>query len=243
MLHSPSLRRIQDDRRNTGRAFVARRTINAPGFEQRPRGGVGAASRDTYGPGMRSARQERPERDDPSHTTALGHIEELLRIGLPSLMGLEAAKEEEAVPAIPWMPCKELAQWAMDVAAPITPQPHLGPFLSKHDKLFRLYPGQPLGPEIAGQVTQGARCRPTGINPSPKRHDHRLQVRRRLAVELYVVHECPLGPLITRCRGRSTIAGRCDGRSRWATAATPARDRRRLRRHAPPCSGSHRGRT
>ena len=39
MLHCPSLRRVQDHRGNTGRAFVGRRTINAPGFEQRPRGG------------------------------------------------------------------------------------------------------------------------------------------------------------------------------------------------------------
>src|SRR5712691_4524035 len=111
MLHSPSLRRVQDDRGNTRRTFVGRRTINAPGFEQRPRGGVGAAGRDPYGPGMRSARQERPERDDPPHPTALGHVKERLRIGVPSLMGLRAAKQEEAVPALPWSPRKELALW------------------------------------------------------------------------------------------------------------------------------------
>jgi len=42
-------------------------------------------------------------------------------------------------------------------------------------------------------VTQGARCRPAGINPSPKRHDHRRQVGRRFAVELYMVMSIPLG--------------------------------------------------
>src|SRR6266849_10311782 len=152
MLHSPSLRCVQDDRGNASRALVGRRTINAPGFEQRLRGRVGAASRDRYGPGMRSARQERPERDDPPHPTALGHIKKRLRIGLPPLVRLGAAKQEEAVPAIPWMPCRELAQWPLDVAAPISPQPHLGPFLSEHEELFRLYPGHPRGPEVADQV-------------------------------------------------------------------------------------------
>src|SRR6266702_4003956 len=139
MLHSPSLRRVQDDRGNARRAFVGRRAIDAPGFEQRPRGGVGAASRDTYGPGMRIARQERPERDDPPHPTALGHVKKRLRIGLPPLVGLGAAKQQEAVPAVPWTPCRELAQWPLDVAAPISPQPHLGPFLGKHEELFRVY--------------------------------------------------------------------------------------------------------
>src|SRR5713226_6425681 len=133
MLHAPSLRRVQDDRGNTGRAFVGRTTIDAPGFEQRPRAGVGAAGGDTYWSGMRSARQERPERDDPPHPTALGHIEERLRIGLPPLVGFRAAKQEETVPAIPWMPRKELARWPLNVAAPISPQPHLGPLLGKHE--------------------------------------------------------------------------------------------------------------
>src|SRR5712691_3210071 len=191
MLHSPSLRRVQDDRGNTGRAFVGRRAIDAPGFEQRPRAGVGAAGGDTYWPGMRSARQERPERDDPPHSTALGHIEERLRIGLPPLVGLRAAKQEEAVPAISRIPRKELAQWPLDVAASISPQPHLGPLLAEHEEVFRVYSGQPRGPEVAGQVTQGARGRPAGIDPSTKGHDHRRQVGRRLAVELYVVHEYP----------------------------------------------------
>src|SRR5512132_1501839 len=92
MLHCASLRRVQDNRGDTGRAFVGRRTINTPGFEQRPRGRVGTAGRDTYGPSMRSAGQERPKRDDPPHPTALGHIEQRIRIAAPSLMGLGAAK-------------------------------------------------------------------------------------------------------------------------------------------------------
>src|ERR1700692_2674505 len=101
MLHGPSLRPVQDHRGNTGRAFVGRRTINTPGFEQRPGGGVGAAGRDTYWPSMRSAGQERPKRDDPPHSTALGHIKQGLRIGAPPLMGLGAPKYDEALPATP----------------------------------------------------------------------------------------------------------------------------------------------
>jgi hypothetical protein len=89
------------------------------------------------------------------------------------------------------MPRRELAQRPLDVAAPIGPQPHLGPFLGEHEKLFRAYPGQRRGLEVTGEVTQGARGRPAGINPSPERNDQRRQVVRRLAVELYIVHEHP----------------------------------------------------
>src|SRR4029453_4007791 len=138
VLHSTSLRRVQDDRGNAGRAFVGRTTIDAPGFEQRARGGVGAAGGDTYRPGMRSARQERPERDDPPHPAALGHIEERLRIGPPPLMGPRATETEQAVPALPWIPRKELAQRPVDVTVAISPQSHLGPFLSEHEELFRV---------------------------------------------------------------------------------------------------------
>src|SRR2546427_5549812 len=103
-------------------------------------------------------------------------------------MGLRAAKQEKAVPAIRRRRRKELAQWPVDVAASIRPQPHLGPFLAEHEELFWLYAGQPRRPQLAGQVTQGAGGRPAGIDPSAKRHDQRRQVGRRLAVELYVVH-------------------------------------------------------
>jgi hypothetical protein len=104
-------------------------------------------------------------------------------------VGLRAAKQEEAVSAILGAPRKELAAWPLDVTAPIGPQPHLGPFLGQHEKLFRVYPGQPRRPEIADQVTQGARRGPAGVDPSPERHDHGSQVVRRFAVELYVVHD------------------------------------------------------
>src|SRR5713226_6662532 len=63
----------------------------------------------------------------------------------------------------------------------------------EQEELFRVYPGQPRGREVADQVAQGARCRLAGINPSPKRHHHRCQVSRRLAVKLYMVHVHPLG--------------------------------------------------
>src|SRR5713226_6662533 len=35
---------------------------------------------------------------------------------------------------------------------PISPQPHLGPFLRKQEELFRGYPSQPRGREVADQV-------------------------------------------------------------------------------------------
>src|SRR3989442_2073017 len=132
MFVSPSTRRVQDDRRNTGRAFVGWQAIDAPSLEQRSHGGIGAAGRNTYRPSMRSSRQERPERDDPLHPTAFGHVEERLRIGAPPLVGLRPAKQEEAVSAVLGMPRQELAPWPLDLAFPISPQPHLGPFLGQH---------------------------------------------------------------------------------------------------------------
>src|SRR5438128_2224552 len=51
---SHSLRGVEENRGNAGRAFVRRPTINAPRLEQRPRGGVAASARDTYWPRMRS---------------------------------------------------------------------------------------------------------------------------------------------------------------------------------------------
>src|SRR4029453_10836186 len=114
---------------------------------------------------------------------------------LPPLMGLWAAKQEEAVPPISWRPHKELAPWPVDVAAAIGPQPHLGPLLGEHEKLLRVYPRQLRGLEVARQVAQGARGRPAGIDPSSKRHDHRRHVGGRLAIEFYIVHAHPLGSL------------------------------------------------
>src|SRR5207245_8240487 len=162
--------------------------IDAPGFEPRSPGGVAGASGDTYWTGMRRASQERSKRDDPPHSAALGHIEERLRIGAPLLMRLRAAKQESAVAAIPRMPREELTFRPMDVTFPISPQPHLGPFLGQHEELFRVYPRQPRGGEVADQMAQGTRCRLAGIDPSSIRHHHRGQVSRRLAIKLDVVH-------------------------------------------------------
>src|SRR3989442_14418287 len=110
-------------------------------------------------------------------------------------MGRRAAKQEEAASAIltAAAPREELAPWPQDLALSISPQPHLGSFLGQHEKLFGIYPGQSLGPEIADQVAQGARCRPARIDPSPKRHDHRRQGGRWLAIERYVVHYASAG--------------------------------------------------
>src|SRR5207247_9881322 len=121
-----------------------------PRFEQRPHGGIGAAGRDTYRPGMRSAGQERPERHDPPHPAALGHIEERFGIGAPPLMGLRSAKQEEAVSAIlaEAAPREELAPWPLDLALSISPQPHVGTFLGHHEHLFGIYTGHTIGPGI-----------------------------------------------------------------------------------------------
>src|SRR2546429_9763954 len=84
--YSTSLRGVQDDRGNTGRAFIGRTTIDAPGFEHRAPGGVAGASGDTYWTGMRRAGQERPDRDEPPHSTTLPLIEKGLPIGAQHLI-------------------------------------------------------------------------------------------------------------------------------------------------------------
>src|SRR6266496_608360 len=81
----------------------------------------------------------------------------------------------------------------MDVTAPVGPQPHLGPLLGEHEKLFGVYPRQPRSPEVTGQVAQGPRGPTAGIDPPSERHDHGRQVGGRLAVELYIFHAHPLG--------------------------------------------------
>src|SRR5262249_17565564 len=143
MLHSQSLGGVQDDRGNTGGALVGGRLIDAPGFEQRLRGGVGAARRDPYRPGMRSPREERSEGSEPLPPAPPGEAEEGPRMAAPPLMGLRAAKEEEAVAAIRGTPLEEFASGPQDVAAPIGPQPHLGPLLGQHEELLGVDPGQP----------------------------------------------------------------------------------------------------
>src|SRR5204863_7779865 len=155
MLDVPSLRRVKDDGRNTGRAFVGWQTIAAPAFEQRSHGGIGAAGRDTYRPGMRSAGQERPERHDPRHPAALGHIEERLRVGAPSLVGLRPAKQEEAVSASLLMPREELAAWPLDLAFAIGPQTHLGSFLSQHKVHLGVYDRQSRDADVTDEETPG----------------------------------------------------------------------------------------
>src|SRR5262249_46142697 len=117
MRHSTPLRGVQDYRGNAGRALVGRTAIDAPGFDQRPPGGVSGARCDPYRTRMRRASQERPEGDDPLHPTALGDIEERRRVGAPLLMGLRTAKQEDAVSTIFWMRRKELALLPVDVTA------------------------------------------------------------------------------------------------------------------------------
>src|SRR6202171_5381589 len=126
MRHSASRRGLEDHRGDTGRAFVGRRAMNAPGVDQRPPGGVGAACRDLYRTGMRSARQKRSNRDDPLDPTAFGHVEERPRIGPPLLMWLGPTEQEQALAAFPGMPREEFAARPVDVTIPISPQPHFG---------------------------------------------------------------------------------------------------------------------
>ncbi len=150
---------------------------------------------------MRSASKEGPEGNDPPYPTALGYVEERLRIRLPPLVRLWAAKQEEAVTSISGIPLEELAPRPVDLAASVGQQLDLGPLQGEHEELFRDDPRDSRGRKVADQVTQGARGRAPGIDPSSKRNDHRRQGGARLAVEVYVVHAHPFGTVNWRiCR-------------------------------------------
>jgi hypothetical protein len=123
----------------------------------------------------------------------LGDIKQRLRVGAPLLMGLHAAKQEKTGSVIPRLPRKELALWPLDGAAPISRHPHVRPFLGKHEEFFGVYPGQPRRREVLDQVLECSSCGLAGIDPSPKRHHHRRQVGKRLAVKFHIVHDHPSG--------------------------------------------------
>src|SRR5262245_4029025 len=74
--YSTALGGVEEDRGDAGRALVGRATVDAPGFEHRPPRRIVAASGDADRPRMGSAGQERPDRDDPLHATALSDVEE-----------------------------------------------------------------------------------------------------------------------------------------------------------------------
>jgi hypothetical protein len=86
---------------------------------------------------------------------------------------------------------EELATRPVDVAAPVLSHLDVGPFLREDEELLGVDPGQPRGREIADQVSQGARGCLTGIDPSAVRHHHRGQIRGRIAVKFYMVHDHP----------------------------------------------------
>jgi hypothetical protein len=69
-------RRIQDDRGNAGRAFVARATRHPARLQPRVPGGVGAVARDVRGAGMGHGREDRAQRHDPLHPAARGDVQE-----------------------------------------------------------------------------------------------------------------------------------------------------------------------
>jgi hypothetical protein len=120
-----------------------------------------------------------------------GDIKQHLCVGAPLLMGLHAAKQEKTGSAIPRLPRKELAPWPLDGTAPISRHPNVRPFLGKHEEFLGVYQGQPRGREVSDQVLECSSCGLAGIDPSSKRHYHRRQVGKRLAVKFHIVHDHP----------------------------------------------------
>src|SRR4030095_17180372 len=92
------------------------------------------------GPRARPPRQERPERDDPLHPAPLGHVEEGLRIGLPPLVRLRAAKQEQALLSLPRIPERELAPGPVQVARAVGLAAHLATLLGEDEELLRIDP-------------------------------------------------------------------------------------------------------
>jgi hypothetical protein len=106
-------------------------------------------------------------------------------------VGLGAGEQEQAVAPFPRVAGEELAPRPVDVAVPVVPHLDLGALLREDEEMLGIDPGDPRGREIANQVAQGARGRLTGVDPSAVRHHHRRQVRRRIAIKFYVVHDHP----------------------------------------------------
>jgi hypothetical protein len=94
---------------------------------------------------VRRAGQERSERDDSPYAAALGQIEERGRIRTPSLMGLRATKEQEAVTALRGSAREELALRPVNLAALVGPHLHVRPFLGEHDQ-------EPVDQTFAGRL-------------------------------------------------------------------------------------------
>src|SRR5262249_39543556 len=115
----------------------------------------------------------------------------------PLLMRLGATKEEQAVPLATRLPGIELATWPVNVAVPVLPQSNLGPFEGEDEELLGVDPSQPRGRKVMDEMAQGPGGRLAGIDPAPKRDDHRGQVGGRFVVEFYVIHDHPFG---TRAR-------------------------------------------
>ena len=140
---------------------------------------------------MGHGREDRAQRHDALHPTARGHVQEQGRVRAPPLLGLDAAKQQQPCTAIGWLPGPKRDPRPADRALPLGAQAHNGPDRGKVDERLRVDRGERRRRELADQGAQRARRRVPGIDPAPKRHDHRGDVGGGLAVKFDCVHTYP----------------------------------------------------
>src|SRR6266481_5785398 len=76
------------------------------------------------------------------------------------------------------------------------------------EEFFGVHRGQSRRREVSDQVSECPGCGLAGIDPSPKRHHHRRQVERQLAVKFYIVHDHP-SCSIERRSSTCSLPARC----------------------------------
>ena len=190
--HAAALCRVRDDGGNAGRAFIARAAWPQPArLEPCVPGEVGAAARDAWGPGMRHGREDRPQRHDPLHPALRGDLQEQGGVGAPPPLGLHAPKQEQPRTALGGAPGPKRAARPADAALSLGVQAHHGSDSGKVNELLQVDRGEWRGRELADQGAQRAGRRLPGIDPAPKRHHHRGEVRWGLTVKCDLVHGHP----------------------------------------------------
>ena len=140
---------------------------------------------------MRHGREDRAQRHDPLYPTARGHVQEQGRVRAPPQLGLDTAKKQQPCTAIGWLPGPKRDPRPADRALPLGAQAHDRPERGKVDEVLRVNRGERRGRELADQGAQRARRRVPGVDPAPKRYDHRGNIGGGLAVKFDVVHTHP----------------------------------------------------
>jgi len=127
------------------------------------------------------------------HAAARGNVQEQSRVRAPPLLGLDAAKKQQPCTTIGWLPGPKRDPRPADGALPLGAEAYDRPECGKVDERFWVDRSERRGRELADQGAHSAGGGLAGIDPSSKRHHHRGQIGRGLAVKFDLVHAHPPG--------------------------------------------------